>query len=57
MLSAKDNISYINSKIRYRDFDDYCMHVYVLDHLENEGMWEVYREPFKFEYLVKRFEK
>lgn len=42
-----DNLSYINTKIRYRDFDDYCMHVYVLDHLENEGMWEVYREPFK----------
>ena len=42
-----DDLSYINTKIRYREFNDYCMHVYILDHLENDGMWEVYREPFQ----------
>lgn len=43
-----DDLEYINTKIRHKTYhDDCCMHVYVLDHLENDGMWEVYEEPFQ----------
>lgn len=41
------DLDYINKKIRNNIFDEGATHVYVLDCLENDGMWDIYREPFK----------
>ncbi len=40
-------LEHVNNHVRNQQFEEGCTHVYVLDHLENDGMWQVYREPFQ----------
>ena len=45
LIDFVNDLEFINTKLRHGDIRG-CEHVFVLDCLENDGMWDIYREPF-----------
>lgn len=41
-----DDLEFINTRLRHCDIEDGVEHVFILDCLENDCMWEIYKEPF-----------
>lgn len=41
-----DDLEFINKYLRHGEGCDGCEHVFILDCLENDCMWNIYKEPF-----------
>lgn len=47
MSSYVNDLEFINKYLRHGDGMDGVEHVFILDCLENDGMWDIYKESFK----------